>query len=53
MAADVGCYQDYTNDWAGEMGKLWDRGILIKRNVENGSYDPEWISLASIKKEYA
>lgn len=52
MGAVVGCYSDYTNDWAGEIGKLWDRGVLIKRNVDKGEYDHEWISLKTIKNEY-
>lgn len=52
MGLSVGCYQDYTNDWAGEIGKLWDRGVAIKRNVENGAYDLEWVSLERLRKEY-
>ena len=53
LGCTVGCYQDYTNDWAGEIGKLWDRGILIKRNVDQGMYDPQWLSMKAIKDEYA
>lgn len=52
MGACVGCYIDYICDWAGEVNKLWDRGVLIKRNVEDGCYDPEWVSMATLKKEY-
>lgn len=52
FGAVCGCFQDYTNDWAGEIGKLWDRGVLIKRNCLNGEYDFEWISLKTIKNEY-
>lgn len=48
----VGCYQDYTNDWAGEVGKLWNRGVVVKRHVEDGGYDLQWIGLNSLKKEY-
>ncbi|SHH47913.1 hypothetical protein SAMN05444169_7655 [Bradyrhizobium erythrophlei] len=51
----VGCYQDYTNDWAGnELGKLWWRGVVVKRNVDgNGGYDPQFITLDALRKEYA
>lgn len=49
----VGCFQDYTNDWAGKIALQWDRGVVVKRNVEDGAYDHEWISLKSMKKEYA
>lgn len=48
----VGCFQDYTNEWAGEIGKLWDRGVVIKRCVEDGSYDLEWVSINRLEKEY-
>lgn len=48
----VGCYQDYDNDWAGEIAGLWNRGVVVKRNVEGGGYDIQWISLAALKKEY-
>jgi hypothetical protein len=52
MGAFVGVYQDYDADWAGECNKLWWKGVLIKRNVENGTYDPEFVSLDQLKKEY-
>lgn len=48
----VGCYQDYNNDWAGEVCSLWNRGVVVKRNVCNGGYDLQWISLNTLKKEY-
>jgi hypothetical protein len=48
----AGCYQDYDADWAGEANKLWWQGVVIKRNVENGNYDPEFISINRIKKNY-
>lgn len=49
----VGCFQDYTNDWAGKTAIQWDRGVLIKKNVDGGRYDHEWISLDTLKKEYS
>ena len=52
IGCSVGCYQDYHSDWAGESNKLWWRGIVYKRNVEYGEYDPQFISLNTIKKEY-
>lgn len=48
----VGCFQEHDADWAGEVNKLWWRGIVHKRNVEDGVYDPNFISLHTIKKEY-
>lgn len=52
MGLVAGVYQDYDAPWAGESNKLWWRGVVIKRNVENGSYDPEFVSLARLRKEY-
>jgi hypothetical protein len=48
----AGVYQDYDADWAGECNRLWARGVVVKRNVENGQYDFQWISLDSLVKEY-
>jgi hypothetical protein len=52
QAMVAGCYQDYDSDWAGEANSLWWRGVIVKNNVENGSYDPTFISLEAIRKEY-
>lgn len=48
----TGCYQDYWAPWAGEVNKFWSSGVLVKRNVEDGVYDHQWISLDSLRKEY-
>lgn len=48
----TGCYLDYHLDWAGETNKLWWKGVIIKRNVEDGTYDPEWVSLERLRREY-
>jgi hypothetical protein len=48
----AGVYQDYDSPWAGEVNKLWWRGVVVKRNVENGNYDPSFISLEALRKEY-
>lgn len=47
-----GVYQDYDSPWAGEVNHLWWRGVVIKRNVSNGSYDPEFVSIEALKNEY-
>ena len=48
----VGCYMDYDADFAGLANDIWWRGVIIKRNVSNGQYDPQWISMDAIRKEY-
>lgn len=47
-----GVFQDHKSSYAGEANKLWWRGVVIKRNVEKGNYDPEFVSLERLKKEY-
>lgn len=53
QALVAGVYQDYESGWAGAANKMWWRGVVIKRNVEDGNYDPEFISMEAIKKEYS
>ncbi len=48
----AGVYQDYHSDWAGEVNKLWWRGVVVKRGVHDGAYDPQFISLDQLRKEY-
>lgn len=48
----VGCYQDYINPWAGAIGKFWQAGIPILRNVHEGNFDFQWVSIEALKKEY-
>ena len=49
----AGVYQDYDSDWAGECNKLWWRGVVVKRNVFEGVYDPQFISIDQLRKEYS
>lgn len=49
----AGCFFDYNSDWAGKANDFYWRGVVIKRNVENGSYDPEFISLKQLEKIYS
>lgn len=48
----AGTFNDYHTEWAGETNSLWSRGLVIKRNVEAGDYDIEWVSMNRLKKEY-
>jgi|SRR6478609_644787 len=47
-----GVYQDYEADFAGQGNQVWNAGVVIKRGVENGSYDMEWVSLKRLKEAY-
>ena len=47
-----GVYQDYISPWAGSVCNHWTSGIVIKRNVEDGKYDLQHVSIDSLRKEY-
>jgi len=48
----AGVYQDYNPAFAGVANDLWWRGVIFKRNVHKGQYDPQWIGMDAIRKEY-
>ncbi len=48
----VGCYKGAPEGWAGQANKEWWKGVLIKRNIEDGMYDPQWISLETLRRTY-
>lgn len=48
----AGIYQDYDSDWAGHVNRMWWRGVVVKRGVDKGVYDHQWISIDSLRKEY-
>lgn len=52
MGLFCGVFQDYYADWAGDANEQWWRGIVRLKNVENGIFDPEFISLNTLKKVY-
>ena len=48
-----GVYQDYAPSWAGNSNyNLWTPGVVVKRNVEDGKYDLQHISLEALRDEY-
>lgn len=48
----AGCYFEDDLEWAGEANRMYWRGVAIKRNVENGVYDLELVSINTLKKMY-
>ena len=53
QAAVVGVYQDYEAPWAGhQVNKLWWPGVVILHNAEDGTFDPQWISLKVLQSAY-
>lgn len=52
MALMAGCFVDQYHEWAGHSNELWWSGVTIKRNVDNGMYDPEFISMKRLYDVY-
>lgn len=53
MGLVAGVFQDYKSPWAGNLNNLWWSGVVRLRNVEDGVYDPEFISIGALRREYA
>jgi len=54
MSLVGGCYLDYASGWNNPQSEnLWWSGVIIKRQVEKGTYDLQFVSLESLRKEYA
>lgn len=47
-----GCFHDHVPAWAGPVAKFWRAGLIVLRNVEEGNFDFQWISLDSLKQTY-
>jgi hypothetical protein len=52
MGLVAGVFQDYKSPWAGNLNHLWWSGIVRLRDVEDGVYDPEFISISALRREY-
>ena len=49
----VGCFKGDDEPWAGQSNREWAKGVVIKRNIDQGNYDYQWVSMDSIKAEYS
>jgi len=50
--AVVGCLKGAAEGWAGQANREWWGGLLVKREIEGGMYEPQWISLKTLEREY-
>ena len=49
----VGCYKGKDEGWAGQANREWWRGVVIMREVEGGSFNPQFVSMSALAKEYS
>lgn len=52
MSMIAGCAFDYDSDWAGTANRFYWRGVILLHDVEDGMYDPEFISFDRLRKAY-
>lgn len=52
QALCAGVCQEHVSEFAGESQKLWWNGVVVLKEVHDGGYDPEFISLEQLKKRY-
>lgn len=48
----AGCFKGKDESWAGQANREWWRGVVIKRGISNGYFEPQWVSLKALEKEY-
>jgi hypothetical protein len=52
MGLVAGCYKGGDDHWSGQSAKGWWKGCVVKRGIEGGTYEPEFISMARLKETY-
>jgi len=49
----AGCFKGEDEHWAGQANKEWWKGVVIKRDIRHGHYDPEFVSMKRLEEAYA
>ena len=48
----AGCFKGGSEGWAGQSNLEWWKGCVIKREIRDGVYEPEFVSLERLQREY-
>lgn len=48
----AGCFKGSEETWAGQANNEWAKGVVIKRDIDGGMYDFEWVSMSRLEKMY-
>ena len=48
----VGCYKGKAEAWAGQSNFDWWSGVVVKRGIDNGVYEPQFVSMKALEKAY-
>tara|TARA_R110002051_G_scaffold38494_1_gene81848 strand:- start:265 stop:1041 length:777 start_codon:yes stop_codon:yes gene_type:complete len=49
----AGCFKGDKESWAGQANMEWWKGVIVKRNIQNGYYDPEFVSIERLRDVYS
>jgi hypothetical protein len=49
----AGCFKGAEESWAGQANLDWWKGVIIKRNIQDGYYEPEFVSLKRLHDVYS
>ena len=48
----VGCFKGHEESWAGQANKEWWHGCVMMHDVEDGRFEPEFVSLKRLERLY-
>ena len=48
----AGCFKGKDESWAGQANQEWWKGVTVKRNIKNGDYDLQFISMEELERNY-
>ena len=48
----VGCYKGAEETWAGQSNSEWWSGVVVMRDLENGMFEPEFVSKKMLEQHY-
>lgn len=48
----AGCFKGKDENWAGQANVEWSKGVVVKRELENGDYDLQWVSMKALERTY-
>lgn len=48
----AGCFKGAEEAWAGQSNESWWKGLVVLRGLDNGVFDPEFISMSQLEETY-
>jgi len=52
MGMVVGCYKGKEEGWAGQANSDWWKGVVVMHDVGEGRFEPQFVSMKMLEKEY-